>query len=128
MTTLDVAEEETGALREETAAKEIVRLPREHGLSLTGSDRLLRQFTKSVLETTPNEDMTERLGMPAPHPGGPGLLQHPQRNGFGPSVPKPPGSWRSTLPRERDGSFNPQVADVCGNPGYRSSCRCMLRG
>jgi transposase-like protein len=47
---------------EETEAKELVRLAREQGLSLTGPDGLLKQFTKSVLETALNEDMTEHLG------------------------------------------------------------------
>ena len=47
---------------EETAAKELVRLAREQGLSLTGPDGLLKQFTKSVLETALNEEMTEHLG------------------------------------------------------------------
>ena len=44
------------------AAKELVRLAREQGLSLTGPDGLLKQFTKSVLETALNEEMTEHLG------------------------------------------------------------------
>ena len=47
---------------EELAAVELVRLAREQGLSLTGPDGLLKQFTKSVLETALNEEMTEHLG------------------------------------------------------------------
>src|SRR5829696_6523564 len=47
---------------EESAARELVRLAREQGLSLTGPDGLLKQFTKSVLETALNEEMTEHLG------------------------------------------------------------------
>ena len=47
---------------EEVAAKELVRLAREQGLSLTGPDGLLKQFTKTVLETALNEEMTEHLG------------------------------------------------------------------
>ena len=34
----------------------------EQGLSLTGPDGLLKQFTKTVLETALNEEMTEHLG------------------------------------------------------------------
>ena len=63
MTTLDVVPKkkpETSA--EETAAIELVRLAREQGLSLTGPDGLLKQFTKTVLETALNEEMTEHLG------------------------------------------------------------------
>ena len=47
---------------EEVAARELVRLAKEQGLSLTGPDGLLRPFTKSVLETALNEEMTEHLG------------------------------------------------------------------
>jgi transposase-like protein len=46
----------------ELAAKELVRVAREQGLSLTGPDGLLKQFTESVLETAFNEKMTEHLG------------------------------------------------------------------
>ena len=47
---------------EEIAAKELVRLAQEQGLSLTGPNGLLKQFTKNVLETALNEEMTEHLG------------------------------------------------------------------
>jgi len=47
---------------EEVAARELVGVANEQGLSLTGPDGLLRQFTKSVLETVLNEEMTEHLG------------------------------------------------------------------
>jgi len=47
---------------EQSAAKELVRLAKEQGLSLTGPDGLLKQFTKGVLETALNEEMTEHLG------------------------------------------------------------------
>ena len=50
------------ASAEELAAMELVRLAKEQGLSLTGPDGLLKQFTKSVLETALNEEMTEHLG------------------------------------------------------------------
>jgi hypothetical protein len=35
---------------EQQAAAELVRQPKERGLSLTGSDGLLKQLTKSVIE------------------------------------------------------------------------------
>ena len=47
---------------EAAAAAELVRLAKEQGLSLTGPDGLLKQFTKTVLETALNEEMTEHLG------------------------------------------------------------------
>lgn len=46
---------------EELAAKELVAFAKEEGLSLTGPEGLLKQFTKSVLETALNEEMTEHL-------------------------------------------------------------------
>lgn len=39
-----------------------VRQAKEQGLSLNGPDGLLKQFTKSVLETALNEEMTDDLG------------------------------------------------------------------
>ena len=63
MTTLDVVpKKKPEPSAEETAAKELVRLAREQGLSLTGPDGLLKQFTKRVLETALNEEMTDHLG------------------------------------------------------------------
>jgi hypothetical protein len=61
-TKLDAAKSKTGPSVEETAAKELVRLARDQGLSLTGPDGLLKQFTKTVLETALNQEMTEHLG------------------------------------------------------------------
>ncbi len=64
MTTLDVvsAKKKPEPSVEEVAAQELVRLANEQGLYLTGPDGLLKQFTKSVLETALNEEMTEHLG------------------------------------------------------------------
>jgi hypothetical protein len=64
MTTLEIVPKKTKPepSAEELAAKELVRVAREQGLSLTGPDRLLKQFTKSVLETALNVEMTEHLG------------------------------------------------------------------
>ena len=39
------------ASAEQLAAAELVRLAKEQGLSLTGPDGLLKQLTKTVLET-----------------------------------------------------------------------------
>ena len=51
---------------EQQAAVELVRLAQEQGLSLTGPDGLLKQLTKTVLETALNEEMTEHLGYELP--------------------------------------------------------------
>lgn len=47
---------------EQEAAAELVRAAKERGLSLTGPEGLLKQFTKNVLETALGEEMTEHLG------------------------------------------------------------------
>jgi putative transposase len=44
------------------AAEVLVRRAREQGLSPTGPEGLLKQLTKTVLETAPNEELTEHLG------------------------------------------------------------------
>jgi transposase-like protein len=64
MTTLNVvsSKRKPEPSAEELAAFELVRLAKEQGLSLTGPEGLLKQFTKSVLETALNEEMTEHLG------------------------------------------------------------------
>ena len=47
---------------EQAAAAEIIVQAREQGLDLTGPGGLLKMFTKNVLETSLNEEMTEHLG------------------------------------------------------------------
>lgn len=50
---------------EREAALTFVRMAKEKGLDLTGPDGLLKQFTKSVLETALDEEMTEHLLAPS---------------------------------------------------------------
>jgi transposase-like protein len=57
---------------EQQAAVELVRMAKEQGLSLTGPDGLLKQLTKTVLETALNEEMTEHLGYEKHAPAGAG--------------------------------------------------------
>src|SRR5215475_13921691 len=47
---------------EQQVAEELVRRAREQGLSLTGPDGLLKQLTKTVIETALDQEMTEHLG------------------------------------------------------------------
>lgn len=63
MTTLeDVTKKRAEPSAEAAAAAELVRVAKEQGQSLTGPDGLLKQFTRTVLETALNEEMTEHLG------------------------------------------------------------------
>jgi transposase-like protein len=47
-------------------------LAREQGLSLTGPDGLLKQLTKTVLQTALNEELTGHLGYEKHDPAGRG--------------------------------------------------------
>ena len=47
---------------EQAAAAAMVAEARQRGLELTGPDGLLKLFTKNVLETALNEEITEHLG------------------------------------------------------------------
>ena len=95
---------------EEIAAKELVRQAKEQGLSLTGPDGLLKQFTKSVLETALNEEMTEHVGHEknrAPD----GRESTNIRNGTRPKtvLTHATGDVEIEVPRDRDGTFDPVI-------------------
>jgi hypothetical protein len=111
MTTLDVVpKKKPEPSWEATAAKELVRQAREQGLSLTGPDGLLKQFTKSVLETALNEEMTEHLGH-AKHRAAEDRDFTDIRNGTRPKtvLTEATGQVQLDVPRDRDGTFEPQI-------------------
>jgi putative transposase len=117
---------------EESAARELVRLAREQGLSLTGPDGLLKQFTRSVLETALNEEMTEHLGHEK-HRAPEERDSTNIRNGTRPKtvLTEATGQVEIEVPRDRDGSFEPQIIKkrqhrLTGS--MRSCCRCMPKG
>lgn len=91
-------------------ARELVRLAREQGLSLTGPDGLLKQFTKTVLETALNEEMTEHFGHEK-HQADPGRFASNVRNGTRPKTVLTEATGQVTIevPRDRDGSFEPVI-------------------
>jgi putative transposase len=94
---------------EEKVAEELVRRAREQGLSLTGPDGLLKQLTKTVLETALNQELTEHLGhdkhAPAGNEGG------NVRNGTRSKTVLTEGSGQVGIgvPRDRAGTFEPQI-------------------
>src|SRR6266550_4644955 len=94
---------------EQQAATELVRLAKEQGLSLTGPDGLLKQLTKTVLETALSEEMTEHLGYEKHDPAGAGSGNI--RNGTrGKSVlTEASGQVDIDVPRDRAGTFAPQI-------------------
>jgi transposase-like protein len=95
---------------EEIAAKELVRLAREQGLSVTGPDGLLKQFTKSVLETALNEELTEHLGHEKNRVDE-GRESRNVRNGTRPKTVLTHATGRVDLdvPRDREGTFEPVI-------------------
>jgi putative transposase len=94
---------------EQRAAEELVRRARERGLSLTGPDGLLKQLTKTVLETALNQELTEHLGHDKHGP--PGNETGNVRNGTRPKTVLTEGSGQVPIevPRDRAGTFEPQI-------------------
>ncbi len=111
MTTLDaVAKKKAEASAEQLAAAELVRMAKEQGLSLTGPEGLLQQFTKTVLETALNEEMTEHLGYEpnqAPEDRDSGNVRNGTRSKT--VLTETTGPVPIEVPRDRDGSFEPQI-------------------
>jgi transposase-like protein len=95
---------------EEIAARELVRLAKEQGLSLTGPDGLLKQFTKNVVETALNEEMTEHLGHEKNRVAE-GRESTNVRNGTRPKtvLTHATGEVELEVPRDREGTFEPVI-------------------
>jgi putative transposase len=94
---------------EQKVAAELVRRAREQGLSLTGPDGLLKQLTKTVLETALNQEMTEHLGHDK---HGPVTSETGNvRNGTRPKtvLTEATGQVGIEVPRDRAGTFEPQI-------------------
>src|SRR5215470_1911247 len=94
---------------EEKVAEELVRRAREQGLSLTGPDGLLKQLTKTVLETALNQEMTEHLGHEKNGPAGneAGNVRNGTRGKT--VLTEATGQVGIEVPRDRDGTFEPQI-------------------
>jgi putative transposase len=94
---------------EETLAADLVARAREQGVSLTGPDGLLKQLTKTVLETALNQELTEHLGHGKHEPAG--NESGNVRNGTRAKsvLTESSGEVGIAVPRDRDGSFEPQI-------------------
>jgi putative transposase len=94
---------------EQQAATELVRVAKEQGLSLTGPDGLLKQLTKSVIETALSEEMTEHLGYAKHDPAGIGAENI--RNGTRSKtvLAANTGPVEIDVPRDRAGTFEPRI-------------------
>ena len=95
---------------EQAAAAAMVAEARARGLELTGPDGLLKLFTKNVLETALNEEITEHLGYEK-NRAEPGRQSGNVRNGARPKtvISDAAGEVRIDVPRDRDGTFEPQI-------------------
>jgi putative transposase len=94
---------------EQQLAEELVARAREQGVALTGPDGLLKQLTKTVLETALNQEMTEHLGHDKHAPAG--NESGNVRNGTRPKtvLTEASGQVPIEVPRDRDGTFEPQI-------------------
>jgi putative transposase len=92
---------------EQRAAEELVARAREQGLSLTGPDGLLKQLTKTVLETALDQEMTEHLG----HERHGQPVAGNVRNGTRAKtvLTESTGEVPIDVPRDRAGTFEPQI-------------------
>ena len=81
--------------------------PENRGLSLVGPDGLLKQLTKTVLETALDEELTEHLGHDKHSPSETGNV----RNGTRPKtvLSEATGHVEIDVPRDRAGTFEPQI-------------------
>src|SRR3954463_9977074 len=95
---------------EQIAAAAMVAEARQRGLELTGPDGLLKLFTKNVLETALNEEMTEHLGH-AKNQAEAGRESTNARNGARSKtvVSDAAGEVCIDVPRDREGTFEPQI-------------------
>ena len=92
---------------EQKAAEEMVRRARERGLSLTGPDGLLRQLTKTVLETALDQELTEHLGHERHGQPVTGNVRSGTRAKT--VLTESTGQVQVDVPRDRAGTFEPQI-------------------
>src|SRR4051812_32788389 len=95
---------------EQAAAAAMVAEAKARGLALTGPDGLLKLFTKNVLETALNEEMTEHLGHEK-NQADPDRESTNVRNGTRPKtvVSDAAGEVDINVPRDRESTFEPQI-------------------
>jgi putative transposase len=88
-----------------------VRRARKQGLSLTGPDGLLKQLTKTVIESALDQELAGHLGHGKHAPAGNETGN--VRNGSRPKwvLTESTGGVRVNMPRDRDGTFEPQVVE-----------------
>lgn len=97
------------SVEEALVLRGLVRRTRAEGGDLTGPDGLLKQITKTVIETALEEELVDHLGYDKHDPAGRNLGN--SRNGYRSKtiVTDNCGDVTIEVPRDRDGSFEPQI-------------------
>ena len=89
-------------------ARELIDKARADGVSLVGPNGLLRQLTKTVLEAALNAELDEHLGYEKGDRVG--KFGANERNGSSAkTVRTDVGEVRIDVPRDREGTFTPQI-------------------
>ena len=94
---------------ERAAIREMVKSAKARGEDITGPDGLLKLFTKTVLETALDEEMTDHLGYEKHAVEGRNGVN--SRNGVRTKtvISDAVGPVEIDVPRDREGSFSPQI-------------------
>jgi transposase-like protein len=95
-----------GAMRE--WAEELVARARAEGVELTGDDGLLTAMVRQVLQTGLEVEMSEHLGYERHDPAGRGT-GNSRNGGYAKTVTTDVGDVELRMPRDRNGSFEPQT-------------------
>jgi putative transposase len=95
---------------EQAAVAAMIADAKARGLELTGPNGLLKVFTKSVLETALNEEMTDHVGHEK-NQADPDRVSTNVRNGSRAKtvISDAVGEVEIAVPRDREGTFAPQI-------------------
>jgi Transposase, Mutator family len=105
-------------LIDDELAEQLLGRAQAEGAELLGPDGLLSQLTKAVLERALAEELTGHLGYDKHDPAGRGSGN--SRNGATPkTVLTDVGAVDLAVPRDRNGSFEPQIVRKGPDPAGR---------
>jgi len=106
------------------AVEDLVRQARQAGIALTGPDGLLKAMTKTVIEAALEEEMADHLGYDKHAVEG--RNRSNSRNGKRSKtvLTDSCGEVEIDVPRDRDGSFEPQLVKKRQRRSVRSTRSC----
>ena len=104
----ELADPESAKVVDDQLIEELVGRAQAEGLQLTGEGGLLQQLTKRLLESALEGEVTDHLGYDRHDPAGKNGGN--SRNGTrSKTVPTEVGPVEISVPRDRDGSFEPKI-------------------